>query len=119
MSSAIWRQHFSYVILKTFVHASGALKLTNLSTLSHIFALLLFSSFNKYSQITARAVRQSLKETERVKAEKRGLTILRYQKWENGKGGEQVSIDFSSSIHLRDFMFMFAYACGVCVYRCT
>ena len=33
--------------------------------------------FNKYSQICARAVRQSLKETERVKAEKRGQTILR------------------------------------------
>ena len=50
--------------------------------------------FNKYSQITARAVRQSLKETERVKAEKRGLTILRYQNWQDGKGGEQVCISF-------------------------
>ncbi|KAI5124367.1 hypothetical protein M0805_008971 [Coniferiporia weirii] len=60
MSSAIWRQHFS---------------------------------FNKYSQITARAVRQSLKESERVKAEKRGLTALRYQDWENGKGGEQVHLN--------------------------
>lgn len=49
-----------------------------------------FHSFNKYSQITARAVRQSLKESERVKAEKHGLTAVRYQHWENGKGGEQV-----------------------------
>ena len=46
--------------------------------------------FNKYSQIAARAVRQSLNETERVAAERRGLTDVRYQKWEAGKGGEQV-----------------------------
>jgi len=49
-----------------------------------------YFTFNKYSQITARAVRQSLKENERVTAEKRGLTALRYQNWEDGKGGEQV-----------------------------
>ncbi|KAH8117274.1 mitochondrial ATP synthase epsilon chain-domain-containing protein [Phellopilus nigrolimitatus] len=60
MSSAVWRQHFT---------------------------------FNKYSQITARAVRQSLKESERVKAEKHGVTALRYQNWENGKGGEQVLLN--------------------------
>ena len=47
-------------------------------------------SFNKYSQISARALRNSLKESERLAAEKRGLTGLRYQKWEGGKGGEQV-----------------------------
>jgi F-type H+-transporting ATPase subunit epsilon len=52
-------------------------------------------SFNKYSQITARAVRQSLKETERLAAERRGQTSLRYQHWEDGKGGEQVSTGFS------------------------
>ncbi|EPS95455.1 hypothetical protein FOMPIDRAFT_1132389 [Fomitopsis schrenkii] len=46
-------------------------------------------TFNKYTQIAARAVRQSLKESERVAAEKRGLTILRYQHWENGVGGAQ------------------------------
>ncbi|KAI0797526.1 mitochondrial ATP synthase epsilon chain-domain-containing protein [Abortiporus biennis] len=50
-------------------------------------------SFNKYSQIAARAVRQSLKEEERVAAEKRGVTILRYQKWENGVGGQQVFLN--------------------------
>lgn len=48
--------------------------------------------YNKYAQITARAVRQSLKETERATAEKRGSTALRYQKWENGVGGQQVSL---------------------------
>ncbi|GBE81821.1 mitochondrial ATP synthase epsilon chain-domain-containing protein [Sparassis latifolia] len=47
-------------------------------------------SYNKYTQIAARALRQSLKEEERVAAEKRGLTILRYQQWENGQGGKQV-----------------------------
>ncbi|KAJ3754161.1 mitochondrial ATP synthase epsilon chain-domain-containing protein [Lentinula raphanica] len=47
-------------------------------------------TFNKYSQITAGAVRKSLKETQRLAAEKRGLTALRYQFWEDGKGGEQV-----------------------------
>ena len=48
-------------------------------------------SYNKYTQIAARALRQSLQENQRVAAEKRGLTILRYQKWENGVGGQQVS----------------------------
>jgi len=45
-------------------------------------------TFNKYSQIAARAFRQSLKEGERLKAEKRGITAMRYQHWENGKAGE-------------------------------
>jgi len=49
-------------------------------------------TFNKYSQIAARALRQSLKESERLQAEKRGLTAVRYQHWENGKGGEQVHL---------------------------
>ena len=49
-----------------------------------------FCSYNKYTQIAARAVRQSLKEEQRVAAEKRGTTALRYQHWEDGKGGEQV-----------------------------
>lgn len=31
-----------------------------------------------------------MKESERVQADKHGLTALRYQNWENGKGGEQV-----------------------------
>ncbi|KJA24160.1 hypothetical protein HYPSUDRAFT_200679 [Hypholoma sublateritium FD-334 SS-4] len=47
-------------------------------------------TYNKYASITARAVRASLKEEERVVAEKRGLTNARYQKWENGVGGQYV-----------------------------
>ncbi|GJJ12285.1 hypothetical protein Clacol_006526 [Clathrus columnatus] len=50
-------------------------------------------SFNKYSQIASRALRQSLKESERVQAEKRGLTSVRYQNWENGKAGEQIWVN--------------------------
>ncbi|KXN87185.1 hypothetical protein AN958_09111 [Leucoagaricus sp. SymC.cos] len=48
------------------------------------------SSYNKYAQVAARAVRASLKEEQRLAAEKRGLTSLRYQQWENGKGGPQI-----------------------------
>ncbi|KZT09686.1 uncharacterized protein LAESUDRAFT_646462 [Laetiporus sulphureus 93-53] len=50
-------------------------------------------TYNKYTQIAARALRQSLKENERVAAEKRGLTILRYQHWQNGVGGQQVFLN--------------------------
>ncbi|KAF8902807.1 mitochondrial ATP synthase epsilon chain-domain-containing protein, partial [Gymnopilus junonius] len=46
-------------------------------------------TYNKFAQITARALRQSLKEEERLAAEKRGITTVRYQKWENGVGGQQ------------------------------
>jgi len=49
-----------------------------------------FFSFNKYSQITASALRRSLKETERLAAEKRGVTGVKYQTWENGQAGQQV-----------------------------
>lgn len=55
-----------------------------------IDALFEFYRYNKYTQITARAVRASLKEDKRVGAEKRGLTALKYQHWENGEGGQQV-----------------------------
>ncbi|KAG9015435.1 hypothetical protein FRB94_000039 [Tulasnella sp. JGI-2019a] len=47
-------------------------------------------TYNRYSQIAAKAVRQSLVEAERLKADKRGVTSLKFQKWEDGTGGEQV-----------------------------
>ncbi|KAG7571408.1 hypothetical protein FFLO_00591 [Filobasidium floriforme] len=50
-----------------------------------------FFSYNKYTQIASRAVRTGLKESERVGAEKRANIGVKYQQWENGKGGEQVS----------------------------
>ncbi|KAG5651051.1 hypothetical protein H0H81_010066 [Sphagnurus paluster] len=49
--------------------------------------------YNKYSQITARAVRASFKEEERLAAERRGLTSLKFQRWENGLGGTQSDFD--------------------------
>ncbi|KAF9792144.1 mitochondrial ATP synthase epsilon chain-domain-containing protein [Thelephora terrestris] len=52
-----------------------------------------FFSFNKYSQITASALRRSLNETERLAAEKRGTTNVRYQNWANGEGGQQVVLN--------------------------
>ncbi|PPQ71070.1 hypothetical protein CVT24_009871 [Panaeolus cyanescens] len=50
-------------------------------------------TYNKYASITARALRASLKQEERVLAEKRGVTSVRYQKWENGVGGTQTLFD--------------------------
>ena len=69
-----WRTVFSYV---TFICLGGSM-------------LIKRYRYNKYSQICARAVRASFKEEQRVAAEKRGLTSLRYQHWENGQGGQQV-----------------------------
>ncbi|KAG6884694.1 hypothetical protein C0993_008895 [Termitomyces sp. T159_Od127] len=51
-----------------------------------------FFTYNKYSQITARALRASFTEQERVAAERRGLTILKFQRWENGLGGTQIPL---------------------------
>ena len=53
---------------------------------------MLAKSFNKYSQITANALRRSLNETERLAAERRGLTNMKYQTWEKGQGGQQVRV---------------------------
>ena len=65
--------------------------------------------FNKYSQICARALRQSLKETERVNAEKRGSTILRYQEWKDGQGGQQVCCFLCFRLFLATMMVLFAF----------
>jgi F-type H+-transporting ATPase subunit epsilon len=76
MSAATWRQFFTYrAFLKSLL----------------LTLIVVKTRYNKYTQIAARAVRQSLKENERVAAEKRGLTALKYQHWEGGKGGEQVA----------------------------
>ncbi|WWC67829.1 uncharacterized protein I206_101746 [Kwoniella pini CBS 10737] len=48
-----------------------------------------FMSWNKYTQVASRALRQALTETDRVAAEKRAAIGVRYQLWENGQGGEQ------------------------------
>jgi F-type H+-transporting ATPase subunit epsilon len=87
MSTATWRQFFTYHPL----HLPDLLWRPDCTKKHH--------RYNKYTQIAARAVRQSLKEDERVVAEKRGLTALKYQHWENGKGGEQVA--FLCSLQLQ------------------
>ncbi|WVQ84144.1 hypothetical protein IAT38_006291 [Cryptococcus sp. DSM 104549] len=51
-----------------------------------------FMSWNKYTQIASRALRQALSEGDRVAAEKRAAIGVRYQLWENGKGGEQTYV---------------------------
>ncbi|PGH18871.1 hypothetical protein AJ79_00287 [Helicocarpus griseus UAMH5409] len=45
-------------------------------------------TYNRYLAIAARAVRRSLKEEPRLKAERRGQMDLKFAKWENGKQGE-------------------------------
>ncbi|PVG02905.1 hypothetical protein CPB86DRAFT_724276 [Serendipita vermifera] len=50
-------------------------------------------SYNHFSQVCARALRNAMKEQARLAAEKRGVTTLRYQKWENGKGGQQTYLN--------------------------
>ncbi|WVN86518.1 uncharacterized protein L203_101682 [Cryptococcus depauperatus CBS 7841] len=47
-----------------------------------------FMSWNKYTQVASRALRQALNETDRVAAEKRAVIGVRYQLWENGQSGE-------------------------------
>lgn len=49
-------------------------------------------TYNRYLAVAARVVRRSLKEGERLKAERRGEMELRFAKWENGKQGENKSL---------------------------
>ncbi|ORY27741.1 mitochondrial ATP synthase epsilon chain-domain-containing protein [Naematelia encephala] len=51
-----------------------------------------FMSWNKYTQIASRALRQALTETDRVAAEKRAQIGVRYQIWENGQAGENTYV---------------------------
>ncbi|GFZ46628.1 hypothetical protein JCM24511_03848 [Saitozyma sp. JCM 24511] len=51
-----------------------------------------FMSWNKYTTIASRALRQALSESERVAAEKRAHVGVRYQIWEKGQGGEQETV---------------------------
>lgn len=62
--------------------------------------------YNKYAQITANALRASLKEEQRVLAEKRGLTSVRYQKWEDGVGGRQVRLSFRKNCQFEQTLFL-------------
>jgi F-type H+-transporting ATPase subunit epsilon len=51
-------------------------------------------SYNKYTQVAARAVRSALKEPERIKAEKRAEVTLKKQTWSKGEPSESVSLSF-------------------------
>ncbi|CAO1628312.1 unnamed protein product [Jaminaea pallidilutea] len=51
-----------------------------------------FFSYNRYTSICGRATRSALKESERVQAERRGETSLRYQEWKDGKATDPMSI---------------------------
>jgi F-type H+-transporting ATPase subunit epsilon len=74
-------------VLRPSNHRPGKLTLTQPRHIS----VPRLGSYNKYTQIASRAVRTGLKESERVGAEKRANIGVKYQQWENGKGGEQVS----------------------------
>ncbi|KAK5172749.1 uncharacterized protein LTR77_002869 [Saxophila tyrrhenica] len=50
-------------------------------------------TYNRYLAVSARVVRRSLKEDKRVQAERRGEMELRFARWENGKQGEQKSLE--------------------------
>ncbi|EEA23233.1 hypothetical protein TMatcc_002092 [Talaromyces marneffei ATCC 18224] len=45
-------------------------------------------TYNKYLAVASRAVRRSLKDTQRLDAERRGQSDLKFAKWESGKQGE-------------------------------
>jgi len=45
-------------------------------------------TYLKYTQICARAVRNALKEEQRLIAQRRDEQGIKYAKWENGKQGD-------------------------------
>lgn len=49
-------------------------------------------TYNKYLSVAARVVRRSLKDEQRLAAERRGEMELRFAKWNNGKQGEVKSV---------------------------
>ncbi|KAK3049494.1 hypothetical protein LTR09_009161 [Extremus antarcticus] len=49
-------------------------------------------TYNRYLAVSARVVRRSLKEDQRVKAERRGEMELKFARWENGKQGEHKNL---------------------------
>ncbi|CZT18803.1 probable Mitochondrial ATP synthase epsilon chain domain-containing protein [Ramularia collo-cygni] len=53
-------------------------------------------TYNRYLAVASRVVRRSLKEEQRVKAERRGEMELRFAKWENGKQKEMQNVGTSA-----------------------
>ncbi|EGP84058.1 unnamed protein product [Zymoseptoria tritici ST99CH_1A5] len=54
-------------------------------------------TYNRYLAVASRVVRRSLKEEQRLKAEKRGEIDLRFAKWENGKQQELRSVETANA----------------------
>ncbi|CAG8450009.1 3270_t:CDS:2 [Ambispora leptoticha] len=54
-------------------------------------------SYLQYAQICARAVRNALKEEQRVIAQRRDEQGLKFAKWEAGKQGEVKNVEFLRS----------------------
>jgi len=52
-------------------------------------------TYNRYLAVASRVVRRSLKEEQRVKAERRGEMELKFAKWENGKQKEMQTVGAS------------------------
>ncbi|KAK0538345.1 hypothetical protein OC834_000180 [Tilletia horrida] len=50
-------------------------------------------TFNKYASISARAVRNVLKEEEKVKAARRDAMALRFQEWKDGKATDSAPVE--------------------------
>ncbi|WFD45524.1 hypothetical protein GLX27_000144 [Malassezia furfur] len=53
-----------------------------------------YFSYSRYTAIAAKATRNSLKEAERVAAERRSQQALRYQTWKNGEASEQNNLGY-------------------------
>lgn len=54
-----------------------------------------FNSYNRYIAVASRVVRRSLKEDARIIAERRGVSELRFAKWEVSRQREEEALDDS------------------------
>ncbi|KAF2118728.1 mitochondrial ATP synthase epsilon chain-domain-containing protein [Lophiotrema nucula] len=59
-------------------------------------------TYNRYVSVASRVVRRSLKEDKRIAAERRGESDLRFAKWENGKQGENKSLNTANEAAVAD-----------------
>lgn len=91
LHSSSSRPTLSYLLFNNQpISDSSPLRILSPPTPPHIYYTI--NSFNKYTQIASRAVRQGLKESERVGAEKRAVIGVKYQLWKDGQPGDQVSV---------------------------
>lgn len=62
---------------------------SRVSSIEMAFAWRNVFTYNRYAGIAARAVRRSLKEEQRLQAERRATSTVRVSKWKDGVQGEQ------------------------------